>query len=68
MPHGYRTLGARGADGMPGKYNQKKIGFTLFDMENDPYETTNVLDKHPVIAEKMKSYTENHRKKFYSKS
>jgi hypothetical protein len=54
-------------DGMPGKYTQKEIGLSLFDMENDPYETTNVLDKYPDVADRLKKYAEEHRQEFYAK-
>ncbi|MHC4541509.1 MAG: sulfatase family protein [Planctomycetota bacterium] len=66
LPHGYRTLLEPGKDGMAGKYIQKKIGLSLFDMENDPYETTNVLEKHPDVAKRLAAYAEQHRQKFYA--
>ncbi|MHC4740486.1 MAG: sulfatase-like hydrolase/transferase [Planctomycetota bacterium] len=65
IPHGYRTLVEPGFNGMPGKYKQAKIGFALFDMENDPYETTNVIEDYPEVAARMKKYAEQHKKKFY---
>jgi len=65
IPHNYRTLVEAGKDGMAGKYKQEKIGLSLFDMENDPYETTNVLDKYPKVAERMKGYADRHKQKFY---
>jgi arylsulfatase A len=67
LPHNYRTLVTPGKDGMPGKYRQAKIELSLFDMENDPYETKNVLDEYPEVAEKLKKYAEQHKKQFYSK-
>jgi len=67
VPHSYRTLVEPGKDGMPGKYVQKEIGLSLFDMENDPYETTNVLDKYPDVAERLKRYAEEHRQEFYAR-
>ena len=54
-------------DGAAGKYRQETIGLSLFDMENDPYETTNVLEKHPQIAKKLQRLAEQHRERFYSK-
>jgi len=65
IPHNYRTLVEAGKDGMAGKYRQEKIQLSLFDMENDPYETTNVLDKYPKVAERMKGYADRHKQKFY---
>ena len=67
LPHPYRTLLFAGKDGMPGKYTRKKIGLSLFDMEKDPYETTNVLDRYPKIAAKLKRLAEDHRRRFYGK-
>ncbi|MEK7995011.1 MAG: sulfatase-like hydrolase/transferase, partial [Planctomycetota bacterium] len=66
VPHSYRTLVEAGKDGMAGKYVQKEISLSLFDMENDPYETTNVLDKHPDVADRLKQYAEQHRQEFYT--
>lgn len=66
LPHGYRTLVKAGMDGMSGKYKQEKIGLSLFDMEKDPYETTNVINKYPEVAEKLKKYAELHKEQFYS--
>jgi len=31
---------------------------TLYDMEQDPGQTTNVIDQHPDVAEKMRNYYE----------
>jgi arylsulfatase A-like enzyme len=67
LPHGYRTLVKAGSDGMPGEYRQEKIGLSLFDMEKDPYETTNVLAEHPRVAERLKKLAEQHRQRFYAK-
>jgi len=66
LPHTYRTLVTPGKDGMPGKYRQEKIEFSLFDMEKDPYETTNVLEEYPEVAEKLGKYAERHKEQFYS--
>jgi len=67
IPHKYRTLVSAANDGAAGKYRQADIGLSLFDMKNDPFETTNVIDKHPDIAEKMKALAAGHRAKFYAK-
>ncbi len=66
LPHKYRTLAEAGNDGRPGKYIQNEIELSLFDMENDPYETTNVLAQYPKVAERLKGYAERHRREFYS--
>ena len=68
LEHKYRTMGGRqgGNGGMPAKYEQAKVGLSLFDMKNDKYETTNVIDKYPEVAEKLKRIAAEHKKKFYS--
>jgi arylsulfatase A-like enzyme len=66
LPHDYRTLLVPGQDGMAGKYRQTRIELSLFDMKDDPCETTNVIAKYPNIAEKMQKYAQIHRQKFYS--
>jgi hypothetical protein len=35
------------------------------DMENDPYETTNLVDEYPEIVEKLKSMAENHKQQWW---
>jgi arylsulfatase A-like enzyme len=67
LPHTYWTLVTPGKDGMPGKGKREEIGLSLFDMENDPYETTNVIEKYPEIAEKLKALAEKHKQTFYAK-
>lgn len=65
VPHGYRTLKKAGKDGLPGPYNTLKIDFALFDMEKDPYETTNVIEQQPDVAKKLMAIAEKHRAEFY---
>lgn len=65
LPHEYRSLVEAGQDGSAGKYAVKKIELSLFDMENDPLETTNVLDKYPDVATRLKQFAERHKQEFY---
>lgn len=65
VPHNYRVLVEPGNDGKAGKYRQEKIGLSLYDMEKDPLETTNVLDKHPDIAARLQALAERHRQQFF---
>ena len=53
--HGYRTLAGRpgGANGIPTKYSQAKIGTELFHLETDIGETTDVAAKHPDVVERL---------------
>ncbi|MCY1722362.1 sulfatase [Prolixibacteraceae bacterium Z1-6] len=68
LPHNYRTMtDIIGKDGMPGKYDYSaKIELSLFDMVNDSYETTNVINKHPEVAEKLMDFAQMHKAKFFS--
>lgn len=67
LPHNYRSLIFPGKDGQPGKYEQKQIELSLFDMENDLMESTNVIEEYPEVAEKMMQFADLHKLKFYSK-
>lgn len=68
LPHEYRTLDRAGNDGAAGTYRQARIELSLFDMEADPEETTNVIAKYPKIAAKLQAWAAEHRKMFYSGS
>ncbi len=65
LPHAYRTLETPGRDGEAGKYRQEKIGLSLFDMRNDPYETTNVIDRYPEVARHLQTLAQKHQATFY---
>jgi len=66
LPHAYRTLVEPGQDGRPGKYAQKQIGLSLFDLRADPFESKNVADKYPQMLAKLKTLAERHRQAFYT--
>jgi arylsulfatase len=64
FPQTYRTLDGRagGKDGIPAKYGAKKIERPeLFDLEQDPGETTNVAEKQPQIVERLLAFAEKMR-------
>ncbi len=65
FPHGYRTLESFGNDGFPGKYAISTIDTSLFDMQNDPGESRNVLHEYPEIARSLIRIGEDHRSRFY---
>lgn len=67
LPHSYRTLEVAGRDGKPGKYRQARIDWALFDMQNDPFETRNVIAEHPEVAARLKSLAGAHRARFFPK-
>jgi arylsulfatase A-like enzyme len=66
LPHPYRWLVKPGNNGAAGVYSQRQIGLALFDMEKDPFETTNVIAQNPEPAARLSSLADQHRRKFYS--
>ena len=65
LPHSYRTLETPGQDGKPGKYRRGRIELSLFDIENDPYETMDVQDQYPEVLKKLQRYANMHSETFY---
>ena len=63
FPHGYRTMAGNpgGKGGVPTRYSQAKIGLSLFDLEKDIGETTDVKEKHPDIVKKLQALGEEMR-------
>lgn len=57
LPHDYRTLNGRagGTGGVPVKYDNGEIGLSLFDLESDPGEETNVADKHADVVARLRT-------------
>lgn len=77
LPHSYRTLGGRpgGTGGQPAKYEQAKIGQSLFDLESDIGEQHDVSAGHPevvkcllALAEKMREDLGDSAKKMTGKN
>ena len=62
FPHDYRSLdGPAGADGMPSKYIQRSIGLSLFDLDDDRSETTDVAADHPDVVKRLQTLAETAR-------
>jgi arylsulfatase len=64
LPHAYRSMQGRelGGGGLPGKYDYtKRIEGGLFDLENDPYETTNRAAQNPRVVAQMTVLAEQWR-------
>ncbi|MFC4873556.1 sulfatase [Negadavirga shengliensis] len=65
FPHTYRSLEPDVEirdDGIPVKYRAVKLEhMELYDLENDISETTNVIEEHPEVVERMVALAENAR-------
>jgi len=63
VPHPYRTLSGRpgGSGGVPVPYDTSKIGLTLFDLDADPGETTDVADRYPEVVAELAAAAERAR-------
>lgn len=62
FPHEYRSLdGPAGSGGMPSRYTQRSIGLSLFDLEADRSETTDVASEHPDVVKRLEALAEEAR-------
>ena len=54
LPHSYETVTEPGMDGEPGQEASRDISMSLFDLDADPGETTDLSEQHPdVVSELM---------------
>ena len=61
LPHPYQSLETAGADGMPGRYVRREIELSLFDLDKDPGESTNVAGDNPNVVKSLMVYVERAR-------
>lgn len=61
LPHPYQSLERAGHDGAPGTYARKELELSLFDLDADPGESTNVADRHPDVMTKLLAFAERAR-------
>jgi arylsulfatase A len=63
FPHDYRTLAGRpgGTGGTPVNYSAADIELSLFDLENDIGETTNLAGQHPDVVARIKQLADEMR-------
>jgi arylsulfatase A-like enzyme len=54
LPHDVRTVTRAGSAGFRGDYGEARIDWSLYDLDTDPAESVNLVDRHPEIAEKLK--------------
>ena len=64
LPHAYRTLAGRegGTGGQPTRYEQAKIGLSLFDLEKDISEQNDVSAQYPDVVERLLALVEQMRR------
>ena len=63
FPHRYRSYDRSRipTDGHPVEYVFPEIGLSLFDLENDIGETTNVADEHPEVVRRLTALADRFR-------
>jgi arylsulfatase A-like enzyme len=60
LPHKYRTLEGKagGLDGKPAPYAEREAGLELYDLENDPGETTDLARSQPDVVRRLEALVE----------
>jgi arylsulfatase A-like enzyme len=64
FPHEYNSVATPGGGGKPGKYQREpraRIELSLYDLEADPGETTNVIADHPDVVKRLEALAERAR-------
>ncbi len=61
LPHPFQHLEHAGGGGKPGRSVRQEIGLSLFDLEKDIGETTNVADQNPEVMKKLMTFVERAR-------
>jgi arylsulfatase A-like enzyme len=59
LPHKYRHVIRAGSGGKPGPTTQPAIKLSLFDLETDPAEATDVAEKHPDVVARLQKLAES---------
>ena len=63
LPHSYRSLrGKPGNNGIPGAYMQKKTGLTLYDLETDIGQSTDLSGANSRVVKELTGLAEAHKR------
>ena len=62
FPHRYPTIDTPGEDGLTGKGHRDTTGLALYNLDNDPGETKNVLNEHPAVVRRLQAIARRARK------
>jgi arylsulfatase A len=55
LPHDFKTVTRVGDAGFRGDYGKSQIDWSLYDLDADPGERVNLVDRHPDVVEKLKA-------------
>ena len=61
LQHPYQHLESAGGGGKPSRYVRRELELSLFDLEKDVGETTNVAGKNPEVVKKLMTFVERAR-------
>jgi arylsulfatase A-like enzyme len=61
LPHPYTHLEEAGSGGSPGRLVRREIGLSLFDLELDIGETTNIAEQNPEVVKRLMALAERAR-------
>ncbi|WP_020531934.1 sulfatase family protein [Flexithrix dorotheae] len=64
FPHAYVHILKPGKDGEKGEQVNKQIDFALYNLEDDPMESNNLIEKYPEIAGELKEIGQQYMKEF----
>ncbi len=59
LPHSFKTVTRVGSAGFRGDYGEETLDWSLYDLEADPGERVNLVDRHPDIVGKLKKMATN---------
>ena len=61
LPHPSKEVVEPGRDGKPGRAQPIQVPLSLYDLEKDVGEKTNVADQHPEVVQQLMKFAERAR-------